>query len=425
MSVRASFEALAPAVFAGVGGGLAHLLWGTSSLTAACAVLGAAAGAVLLTPTPVTRDQPKPLANATHAPKQGLDAGMLLDALPGANLLISEDRTIRHANADARDMFGLTGSEGMPVSTLRNRRLLDCIGNAFQERAANTLEFSLTRAGDSHLEAHVRPVGQDGEVLVAIFDQTTTHRAQESHRDFVANASHELKTPLAAVAGIIETLLGHAKNDPAATERFLNLLSAQTDRMTRLIQDLLSLNRIELNARVLPDEPQDLVGLLPEVIDGLRPIADSSGVTLVFEPPAAPVTALADRDEISQLFRNLIDNAIKYGGEGTDVLVTMVLEGSDDQPHVAVSVRDHGPGIAREHLPRLTERFYRVNVKSSRDKGGTGLGLSICKHVVSRHRGRLDIQSREGEGSIFRVELPVLPSGGALAVEDASVANTG
>lgn len=424
MSLRESFEALAPAVFAGLGGFAAHLMWESSSMTAAGAVLGAAAGAVLFAPATPDKTEPEPETRAPHTGRvDALDSGVLLDALPGANLLIRADRTIRHANPDAMQMFGLATPEGIAVSTLRNRKLLDRINQAFQHRAGSTLEFSLTRGEDSYLEAHIRPVGDQGEVLVAIFDQTAIYRAQESHRDFVANASHELKTPLAAVAGIIETLLGHAKNDPAASERFLNLLAAQTDRMTRLIQDLLSLNRVELNVRVLPDEPHDLVALLSEAVDGLQSIADGNRVKLICNMPDDPVMALADRDEISQLFRNLIDNAIKYGGPDSSVTITMDLRHDQSDRYVAVAVRDQGPGIAREHLPRLTERFYRVSVKSSREKGGTGLGLAICEHVASRHRGRLEIQSRLGEGSTFRVVLPILPEGEGISPRDSCVTN--
>ena len=425
MTLRSSFEALAPALLAAGGGIAAHFAWGNSSLTAATAVLGAAAGSVLFGASvnitaPHRREVPTP-APAPAAPQQSEAA--LIDALPGAILLIDRDQMIRHANGEAVSMFGLPGRQDLPVAILRARRLLDRIGQAFQHGVASTQEFSLSRASELYLVAHIRPVG-DGEVLVAIQDQTNEHRAQESHRDFVANASHELKTPLAAVSGIIETLLGHARDDPAATERFLGLLGEQTDRMTRLIQDLLSLNRVELNERVLPDEPNEIVGLLAEVVDSLRPVADVWGASLTFDPPADPIIARADRDEISQLFRNLVDNAIKYGGKDGTVTVALQTVIPDEPGMVAISVTDEGPGIAREHLPRLTERFYRVNVKRSREKGGTGLGLAICKHIANRHRGRLEIQSRVGEGSTFKVVLPVMPAEElAEAFDSASVAH--
>ena len=408
MSLRSYLEALAPVLCAAGGGAGAHLLWQTSSLTAAGAVLGAAAGVVLLSPG-TSRFEPMGDRDAAPPPVPRV-VGLqdLLDTLPDASLLVSADRTIRHANAQAVELFGLPEAAGLPVSTIRVRRLLDQISEAVQEQAASTLEFSITRAGDTHLLGHIRPVGETGDVLIVIADRTLERKSAETHRDFVANASHELKTPLAAVSGIIETLLGHAKNDPAATERFLDLLSKQTERMTRLIQDLLSLNRVELNARVLPDEPVELTGVLSEVVDTLRSIADVWDVELATAMPETPVRALADRDEIGQLFRNLIDNAIKYGGKGSTVEIALKVDVLDGAEIAKISVRDQGPGIEREHLPRLTERFYRINVKHSRETGGTGLGLAICKHIANRHRGRLEVRSQLGEGSQFTLIIPTI-----------------
>ncbi len=185
------------------------------------------------------------------------------------------------------------------------------------------------------------------------------------------------------------------------------MLAAQTQRMTRLVEDLLSLNRIELNERVAPREPQDLPGLLAEVVDTLRPNADAAGVRLAYTAPEGEARVRADRNELSQLFRNLIDNAIKYGGSGTEVSIAPVAAHPDAPGLLGIAVRDTGPGIARQHIPRLTERFYRVSVRRSRDKGGTGLGLAIVKHIVNRHRGKLEIESKLGEGSCFTVWLPL------------------
>jgi two-component system phosphate regulon sensor histidine kinase PhoR len=333
----------------------------------------------------------------------------LLDALPIGLMIVAADGTIGYANRHAAELFGLPERGGLPVATIRARRLLDLIEAALGHGTADSVEFSLSRSGDVFLHAHVRPIeGGAGEVAVAIEDQTRARRAGELHRDFVANASHELKTPLAAVSGMVETLLGHAREDPAATERFLKMLTAQTERMTRLVEDLLSLNRIELNERVVPREPQDLAGVLGEVVDTLRPAAEAAGVRLRFTPPEGRTHVRGDRNELCQLFRNLIDNAIKYGGRGTEVAVGMAPASPEPPGLVGVAIRDTGPGIAREHIPRLTERFYRVSVKHSREKGGTGLGLAIVKHILNRHRGRLEIESRVGEGSCFTVWLPVV-----------------
>ncbi|MEL7154534.1 MAG: ATP-binding protein, partial [Pseudomonadota bacterium] len=281
-------------------------------------------------------------------------------------------------------------------------------------------EMTLARRADMVLQVHVRAVdperSQDLRLIIAAQDITKARMADEVHRDFVANASHELKTPLAVVSGLIETLQGPARNDPAGTERFLNRLATQTQRMTRLIDDLMSLNRIELNERVMPQAPLDLVSLVGETVDALRPAAETADVMLSFAPGGGAPTVLAEREELGQLFGNLIDNAIKYGGSGKSVEVR--ISGSGDGREIGVSVADQGPGIAREHLPRLTERFYRVDIGRSREQGGTGLGLAICKHIVNRHRGRLDVQSTVGKGTTFTVWLPrISPTDGESSAQ--------
>ena len=404
---------LLPALLTFMAGLAAHAAWGSALLTIASAAIAAMAGSLVLydfdtRPKPEDEDETDPVIPAKpDAPSLG--AAQIIGGLPHAALIIDQDQQIKLANQHAAELFGIASLAGLPVSTLRARRLLDRIDMVLKQRAASTLDFTLTRAGDAQLRAHIQPLGLDGRlgVSVLIEDQTRAQRAAELHRDFVANASHELKTPLAAVSGIIETLLGPARSDPAATERFLHLLQTQTDRMTRLIEDLLSLNRIELNERVVPDDPQDLLGVVAEVVDVLTPIAEVGEVRLVFDPPESTVIVLADRDELGQLFRNLIDNAIKYGGRGTEVTIKTLMGHPEHENMIGISVRDQGPGIPREDLPRLTERFYRVNIKRSRDKGGTGLGLAICKHILNRHRGRLEIDSREGKGARFTAWLPI------------------
>jgi two-component system phosphate regulon sensor histidine kinase PhoR len=224
--------------------------------------------------------------------------------------------------------------------------------------------------------------------------------------DFVANASHELRTPLAAVAGFIDTLRGHAKDDEAARENFLQIMGVQTARMSRLIDDLLSLTRIELNEHVPPQGRVGLEGVVREAVAALEPLArpDGIGIAIDAQPGLPPITG--DRDELIQLFQNLIHNAIKYGREGGHVWVMVGFAEPEDQLFVAV--KDDGEGIPPQAVPRLTERFYRVDVKRSRERGGTGLGLAIVKHIVSRHQGRLTIESKLGEGSTFTVFLPAI-----------------
>jgi two-component system phosphate regulon sensor histidine kinase PhoR len=220
--------------------------------------------------------------------------------------------------------------------------------------------------------------------------------------DFVANVSHELRTPLAALTGFIETLQGTARDDPAARERFLGIMQTQAWRMARLIDDLLSLSRIELRAHQHPDTTVDLVPIVRQVVDGLESLARDRDVAVEVREPDRPLTVRGDRDELIRLFENLIENGLKYGASGKRLDVTI-----EADKEAKVAVRDYGPGIAAEHLPRLTERFYRVDVGESRAQGGTGLGLALVKHILNRHQGRLSIDSKEGQGATFTVRLPL------------------
>ena len=233
--------------------------------------------------------------------------------------------------------------------------------------------------------------------------------AGAQRRDFVANVSHELRTPLTALLGFIETLQGAAKNDPEAQARFLSIMEREASRMNRLVQDLLSLNRVETEKRVRPSETIDLSKQVRGATHALEQLCKESGVTLACVGLESPAHVLGDADQLSQVATNLLENAIKYSGEGSTVTVS--IERDDDnamlrQPAVILSVQDTGDGIDPVHIPRLTERFYRVDTHRSREQGGTGLGLAIVKHIVDRHRGRLRIESALGEGSTFRVVLP-------------------
>ena len=244
-------------------------------------------------------------------------------------------------------------------------------------------------------------------------DVSEIRRSEQLRADFVANASHELRTPLASLTGFIDTLRGHAKDDPVARERFLEIMSGEANRMRRLIDDLLSLNRIEMNEHNPPSGEVDVVLLVRDAADVLKPLADSDRMQIEIEA-AGPLRAIGDRDELTQVFQNLIHNAIKYGREGGRVRVRFgrsdasgIRNGSEQ---VFVAIEDEGEGIPREAIPRLTERFYRVDVKRSRERGGTGLGLAIVKHILNRHRGRLEINSVPGRGSTFTAWLPAAPA---------------
>ena len=350
-----------------------------------------------------TRDRTAP-DSAAPAP----DTQHVLDALQMAALIVRADRSIVMANTEAHRLFGLNALAGQPVAVLRAPPLLDGINAALSHGQSRSLDLTLSRAGDLHLVAQINPMGTDvGDLLIVLTDETTIRDAAAIHRDFVANASHELKTPLAASSGIIETLLGPARGDEAATERFLGLLADQTVRMHRLVEDLLSLNRIELNERVAPDTAVPLGPIADEAIAALEPVAVARDITLEVERAEPTPVVRADPGEIGQLIRNLIENAIKHGGAGGRIEIDVGLRDPARPGMAGVSVRDHGPGIAKEDLPRLTERFYRVNTRTSRQKGGTGLGLAICKHIVARHRGRLEIDSEIDRGTCFTVWLLV------------------
>jgi two-component system phosphate regulon sensor histidine kinase PhoR len=228
--------------------------------------------------------------------------------------------------------------------------------------------------------------------------------------DFVANASHELRTPLASLIGFIETLRGPAADDPPAQQRFLGIMAEQAERMNRLIDDLLSLSRIELTEHQPPNERVDVADVTRRIAAAFEPRVLAREVQLDLDLAEDLPPVLADEDQLEQVLQNLIDNAVKYGGAGGRVRVVAALAQPGrwpSRPGVVVSVSDTGPGIAKEHVPRLTERFYRVDKGRSRTAGGTGLGLAIVKHIVNRHRGQLAIDSEEGRGSMFSVWLPV------------------
>ncbi|MEM7178375.1 MAG: ATP-binding protein [Pseudomonadota bacterium] len=368
-------------------------------------------------PRPAEPTQPPSLRHS-----DGLASGQaraLLEKMPTGVILIDRRGIIVFANEQAGEMFGREVVVDQHGSSLRIPKLVEAIDLCVTDRLSSSIQFTLSRDADVRLRGYVRALEDPRKpregaaapsVLVVIEDVTQMHRAVDLHRDFVANASHELKTPLSSITGIIQTLQGHARDDPNATERFLDLMAVQTDRMKRLVEDLLSLNRIELNERVPPREAQPLRKIVWEVADSLSPIAEESDVTLEIAAAQEHPRVLGNREELAQVFRNLIENAIKYGRAGTPVIVGVEPDSAERPGMIGVSVSDQGPGIAREHIPRLTERFYRVSVSRSRERGGTGLGLAIVKHILNRHKGDLEIQSEVGHGSKFTVWLPITES---------------
>ncbi len=295
---------------------------------------------------------------------------------------------------------------------LRMPELIEAIGRASARGEEQRVGYAERGPIERWFEAIVMPVKREPGldrpdlVLLTFHDLTPLRRVEEMRADFVANASHELRTPLAALSGFIETLQGSARDDTKARERFLAIMQEQARRMARLIDDLLSLSRIELNAHRRPDKPVDLVPIVRQVVDGLETLARDRGVSVNIDGENA-LLILGDRDELVRLFENLVENALKYGAPGKRVDIKLAAGTTvDGEPEAQVAVRDYGPGIAPEHLPRLTERFYRVDVTESRAQGGTGLGLALVKHILNRHRGRLTIDSAPGTGATFTVHLP-------------------
>jgi two-component system phosphate regulon sensor histidine kinase PhoR len=353
--------------------------------------------------------------NAGQPPPELVLLDAVVSGLPDPVVVLDQDGRVVAFNAEAGAIAPAL-RRGEPASiALRMPELIEAIRQANASNKTQRIEFSARLPTSRWSEAFVAPValpsgqlGRSGVVVVTVHDLTPIRRVEEMRADFVANVSHELRTPLAALTGFIDTLQGSARDDPAARERFLGIMQAQAWRMARLIDDLLSLSRIELRAHQRPATPVDVVPIVHQVIDGLQMLARDREVAIEVDAPAAPLIVNGDRDELIRLFENLIENGLKYGASGKRLEIAIArIERPDRKQEALVSVRDHGPGIAAEHLPRLTERFYRVDVGESRAQGGTGLGLALVKHILNRHQGTLTIDSKAGLGATFTVRLPL------------------
>jgi two-component system phosphate regulon sensor histidine kinase PhoR len=336
------------------------------------------------------------------------------------------------ANAAARELLRITAQEGMLLSAVRDPGVLETVDKALFDQADAEGVYETTGAQSRNLRVRARPlgIGAGGArmALLTFHDQTEARRVERTRVDFLANASHELRTPLASLSGFIETLRGHARDDVAARDKFLGIMQAQADRMARLIADLTSLSRIELDEHVAPRGVVDLVLLVGEVVEAAAPLGAQRRVKLDWRPCAAgQVFVRGERDQIVQVVQNLLDNAIKYSPDGAAVRIELTSDLSDlaaaaskegvprlslvapdpsPETYAALRVVDLGPGIARQNLPRLSERFYRVDGQKSGARSGTGLGLAIVKHIMNRHRGGLVVASAEGEGSTFTAYFP-------------------
>lgn len=368
------------------------------------------------------------LSEALHAGQKARlalassDAGKeaVLASLPYPLLTVTAERRVTRANRAAKDLFE-SPIEGLNlINVLRDPALLAAAEAVLDGAESRSLELTMAGGLMRHFVAQIKRLPfalPDGTIaLLVVQDVTALKRAEQLRADFVANASHELKTPLASLMGFIETLDGAARDDPEARARFLPIMAEQSTRMAHLIEDLLSLSRIEMHEHTPPREVIDLTALLKRVATALSLEAEKREIDLVVQ--AVPgLTAYGEAEELEQVFQNLVDNAIKYGRPGTKVAIETAApsDTTEETPRaarntVSVSVTDQGEGIAKEHLPRLTERFYRVDKARSRSLGGTGLGLAIVKHIVNRHRGRLEIKSERGQGSVFTVHLRAGPT---------------
>jgi two-component system phosphate regulon sensor histidine kinase PhoR len=351
------------------------------------------------------------LRHAAVSARTSLAMQTLAEALPDPVILLDQAGQVLFCNAAARGLFTSLRESSHISSVIRTPEFLDAVSAAPERGRAVTVTYAERVPVGRRMAATVAPlnrgVGRESNILVLLRDLTEIERINQMRADFIANASHELRTPLASLRGFIETLQGTAREDPGARERFLPIMAEQASRMTRLIDALLSLSRVEMNAHVPPSGLVDLNDVLHHAKDTLEPLAQETGLKLEVAPFARPAMVRGDRDELLQVLQNLVQNALKYGDRGGYVRIEAkhIPSLGRQAGRFTIAVIDDGPGIAPEHLPRLTERFYRVDVASSREKGGTGLGLAIVKHILNRHRGELAVASKPGKGSTFTVML--------------------
>ncbi len=385
-------------------------------LAAAAICLAAAA---IARPHRPSKDDPVTASKSNVVPELPTLAREVFERLPDPLMLVDIPGRVVFANKAMIAVAG-TDTQNKPVSAvLRMPAVWQAVERTALTGESAKVEFSFHVPVERHFEAYIARTEQAPKLTaVLLHDVTSAKRAEDARTDFIANASHELRTPLAAVSGFIDTLKGHAKDDEKAREKFLDIMSVEAGRMRRLIDDLLSLTRIELNEHVPPSGSADIVEVARDAAAALQGLAQLDDVTIsVAEADNLP-PIVGERDELIQLFQNLLHNAIKYGRVGGHVWVNFALAPSsvylpgrrNPAAMVAITIRDDGEGIPREAVPRLTERFYRVDVKRSRERGGTGLGLAIVKHIVNRHQGRLHIESKLGEGSTFTILLPAVAS---------------
>ena len=331
----------------------------------------------------------------------------ILQGIPLAALAIDANQRVSVMNAEAVSLLGEGLMDRHYITVLRQPALLEAVEAALTTRSTQISQFVVSESTqDALYKVSCAPI-HENLTLLCFEDQSDREHVSQMRRDFVANVSHELKTPLTALLGFIETLNTSARADASARERFLEIMEREAQRMNRLVSDLLSLSQVEAVERMRPNEVVDVSRLLQETATTLASVAEARGVRLRVVNADRLVKMVGDKDQLRQVFINLIENAIKYGFENSDIIVSIY---NDGQGMVKIDVVNEGEGVEEQHLTRLTERFYRVDKARSRQIGGTGLGLAIVKHIVNRHRGTLTIESKLNQTTKFSVNFPLLPS---------------
>ncbi|MCW8916205.1 MAG: ATP-binding protein [Magnetovibrio sp.] len=342
-------------------------------------------------------------------------ASVILDALPDPVMLLDKHRRVVAANRAADELLG-TGIHGRDIClVMRQPDLQDILKNTvsgLQPRGEAEVEFEVPVRRFYQLQAMAVPKGYALSVraVVALHEVTALKNAETMRADFVSNASHELRSPLSSLSGFIETLQTTAQNDPEAQERFLTIMNGEASRMARLIDDLLSLSKIEVNEHIRPTDLVDISKVIEAVVVSVQIRAQKKEMSLEVSVPDNHIQVPGDEDQLREVFQNLVDNAVKYGAEKTAVTIQVKLLNTlqdTGEAGIEVSVHNEGEGIAPEHISRLTERFYRIDKSRSRSMGGTGLGLAIVKHIINRHRGRMNVTSTVSEGATFSIQLPM------------------
>jgi two-component system phosphate regulon sensor histidine kinase PhoR len=422
--------------------GLTHPDWATGRVILVGATLAALAGGfIVIRRVTALTAAPAAVAAIGRSDARGLPFGLIVERATDPMLVVAggersdlNARRFLFANAAARELLRIQRAEGPLTTAIRAPEVLAAVDEALFEHVTSHALYQAGGVQERVWRVRAEPLEHEGErrlALVSLRDETELRRSERTRADFLANASHELRTPLASLSGFIETLRGHARDDAAARDRFLAIMQVQAERMRRLIDDLMSLSRIELGEHIAPSGRVDLALAVIDVLDALGPIAQERGVA--FEqtlPPLGQSTVTADRDQVLQVIQNLAENAAKYTPAGGVVSVTLEIgldaaacaaarstgtvhlslltpDHAPDRRYAVLRVQDQGPGIARANLPRLTERFYRVEGQKSGEHAGTGLGLAIVKHIVNRHRGGLTVESAEGKGATFSVYIPM------------------